>query len=158
MHNVCRIMRVGRPNRRQTEAIAKEKSEMQTRIKQQWCEQRSKGGYCLDQFFTGNKNMSSPQTLILGGTATPNQGYGISPSLTSFVQFLDSAEAVYSTSSASESINCRHPTSLMSTARHGLKDCITDRPQLRKPCEGYERTISVATHRRGGRLRQTVDA
>ena len=82
----------------------------------------------------------------------------ISPSLTSFVQFLDSAEAVYSTSSASESRNCRHPTSLMSTAQHGLKDCITDRPQLRKPCEGYERTISVATHRRGGRLRRTVVA
>ena len=82
----------------------------------------------------------------------------ISPSLTSFVQFLDSTEAVYSTSSASESRNCRHPTSLMSTARHGLKDCITDRARLRKPCEGYERTISVATHRRGGRLRRTVVA
>ena len=45
----------------------------------------------------------------------------ISPSLTSSVRFFDSAEGVYSTSSASEVGSCRHPTSPPSTARHGLK-------------------------------------
>ena len=71
----------------------------------------------------------------------------ISPSLTSFVRLFDSAEGAYSTPSASEVVNCRHTTSSMSAPRHGLIDCITDRRRLHKPCEGYERTISVETVR-----------
>ena len=44
-------------------------------LQQPWCEQTWEGGYSLDQFFTGNKNMPSSQKCFLGGY-TPNQGYG----------------------------------------------------------------------------------
>ena len=50
----------------------------------------------------------------------------ICPSLTSFVRFFDFAEGVYSTSSASELGVAA--TSSKSTARHGVKDGISDRP------------------------------
>ena len=45
----------------------------------------------------------------------------ISPSPTSFVRLFDSAEVVYSTSSASEPGSSLHPTPSLPTARHGLK-------------------------------------
>ena len=44
-------------------------------LQQPWCEQTWEGGYSLDQFFTGNKNMPSSQKWFFGGY-TPNQGYG----------------------------------------------------------------------------------
>ena len=82
-------------------------------------------------------------TISLPTNCAPLPTTSLSRSMTGFVRFFDSADGVYSTSSASELGNRRHPTSLMSTARRGLKHCITDWPRLRKPREGYEWTTSV---------------
>ena len=77
-------------------------------------------------------------TISLPTNCAPLPTTSLSRSLISFVRFFDSADGVYSTSSASELGNCRHPTSLMSTARHGLKDCIADRPGYANLAKGTD--------------------